>query len=448
MSIQELEGSLVNFNALRKMWDGRQRSTRAVRIVTKIDASYRKAKQRVEEGDFDKEVKREYYKRVHEKNADRLYQLCHQNGGTWVKFGQFLSARPDLMPREYIKALEPLQNDTEPTDFSKLIVILQDQLGDNWEDFFSTIDEEPVATASIGQVHKATLKDGRRVAVKIQLPQIKRLFAQDVILFRTLVSLFGGNVPQIDVKSMVEYLLKTIEEELDFSNEAKNIIEFGQLNHIQGIRVPTLVEELSSSMVIVTEWINGSRLVDYLSQNERENQKKVLFLLQNSYVQQVMQHGVYQGDPHPGNFLVDDDGSLYILDYGYMGKLTSNETGNFLRLMMVITQNSDEDILKVLEESGFEGLSKDMFQGDALKVMNSMAGIGRKKKMKIAEVDVIMRDLLEEFREFQITVPDYFLSIGRVFITVGGLLRNYKVPFNMMGGEVSPLRKPVSESSS
>ena len=446
MSIEELESPLINVNSLRKMWDGRQRSARAIKSVAKIDASYRKASQRIKKKEFTKDEARAYYKRVHGNNADRLYQLCNQNGGTWVKFGQFLSARPDLMPREFIKALEPLQNDTQPTLFSDLTMTLEEELGENWEALFSSIDEEPIATASIGQVHRATLVDGREVAVKIQLPEIKKLFAQDVILFRTLCSLFGRNVPQIDVTSMVEYLLKTIEEELDFTNEANNIVEFTKLDHIQGIKVPVLVKELSTAMVITTEWIEGSRLVDYLSQSDREKQKKVLFLLQNSYVQQVMRHGVYQGDPHPGNFLVDDEGNLYILDYGYMGKLTSTETNNFLRLMMVITRNSNENILKVLEESGFEGLSKEMFQGDALDLMNSMSGINRKKKMKIAHMDEIMKDLMEQFREYQITVPDYFLSIGRVFITVGGLLRTYKVPFNVMGGDVSPIKKADPES--
>jgi len=125
---------------------------------------------------------------------------------------------------------------------------------------------------------------------------------------------------------------------------------------------------------------------------------------------------------------------LHILDYGYMGRLTPTETANFSRLIMVITQNSHEDMLTVLNDSGFEGLTEEMFQGKSLTMIESMSGMNRSGGG--AQIDVVISALLEQFRENRITVPDYFISVGRVFITVGGLLRTYDVPFNIMSNEI------------
>lgn len=433
MPVEELDAPLLSFNTLRQIWGGRQRSLRAVMIAAKIEGSYRKTAQKVKEIDFKWEDSKKLYHDIHEQNAKLLYTLCHENGGSWTKFGQFLSARPDLLPKEYIKALEPLQNDINPTPFYQLKTVLEEQLGPDWANLFAAFDEKPIATASIGQVHKATTMDGREVAVKIQLPEISKLFAQDVVLFRTIANLLKGKLPQVDVPRMVEYLLKTVGEEMDFTNEASNIIAFGKLKHVEGVKVPTLVEELSTEKVITTEWIEGVRLVDYLSKNHGMKQKRVLFMLQNSYVQQVMRHGLYQGDPHPGNFLVDADGNLHILDYGYMGKLSKLETRNFVRLIMIITKQSTEDIMVVLEETGFEGLTKEMFEGDARSIIGSVSGANRTSKMDVIQIDVLISNLLEQFRENHVTVPDYFISVSRVFVTVGGLLRTYNVPFNIMG---------------
>ncbi|MDY6956077.1 MAG: AarF/UbiB family protein, partial [Pseudomonadota bacterium] len=183
-----------------------------------------------------------YFKAAHPKNAELLYNLCKHNGATWVKLAQFMSARPDMLPREYIDALKKLQNDAKPVPFHDVVPVMEDQLGANWRDHFEWVEEDPAATASIGQVHRAKLKDGRLVAIKVQLPNVKELFYQDFGLFRMMAEMLKSRVPQIDIKQMIDQLLKMTAEELDFRIEAENMRIFSQQKHHPRIRIPVLVE--------------------------------------------------------------------------------------------------------------------------------------------------------------------------------------------------------------
>ena len=328
-----LDEPLLSAESLGRLWDGRSRTARAITTVLQIEATYRRLRGELSAGEFSREEKRAKYKKLHAINAKRLYKLCKLNGATWTKFGQFLSARPDLLPKEYILALEPLQNDTTKVSFAELVPVLEGEMGTGWRELFEWIEEDPIATASIGQVHKAKLKDGREVAVKIQLPQVRKLFRQDVILFRTLTRLLENRISHVDVGPIVSHMLASVAEELDFTIEAKNIDLMHQHKHMERIRLPELVPELSSTRVICTRWIVGQRLIPFIDSQDEDGKKDILTLIQNSFMQQVTQFGIFQNDPHPGNFLVDADKNLYILDFGTVGRLSNDEKMHLTMLL-------------------------------------------------------------------------------------------------------------------
>lgn len=422
-----LEESLLSPESLGRLWDGRSRTTRAISTVLKIEATYRRLREDLSKGEYSREEKRAKFKKLHEINAKRLYKLCKKNGATWTKFGQFLSARPDLLPKEYILALEPLQNNTPEIEFEALIPVLTGEMGDNWQGHFEWIDEKPIATASIGQVHKAKLKNGELVAIKIQLPQVRKLFRQDVILFRTLTRLLEGRVPHVDIVPIINHLLAAVAEELDFTIEAANILEIRTHKHLDRILLPELVPEYSSTRIICTKWIEGSRLIPYLDAQDEEGKKDILSLIQNSFMQQITQFGVFQNDPHPGNFLVDVQKNLYVLDFGTVGRLSNEEKMHLTMLLFsLLNRNKDGNLAQLLENAGFEGITDETIQE-----VNQLAKKYKNTK-KMPPIDDVIDELVETLRENKISVPEYFVSVGRTISTLSGLMTRYRIRFDFL----------------
>jgi ubiquinone biosynthesis protein len=422
-----LEDSLISSESLGRLWEGRSRTARAVSTVLKIEATYRRLRDELSKGEFTRPEKRAKYKKLHEINAKRLYKLCKKNGATWTKFGQFLSARPDLLPKEYILALEPLQNDTPEVSFEKLIPVLEGEMGENWRDHFLSVDEKPIATASIGQVHKAQLHDGSYVAIKIQLPQVRKLFRQDVILFRTLTKILEGRVPHVDIVPIINHLLAAVAEELDFNIEAKNILEMHLHKHMDRVLLPELIPEISSARIVCTKWIEGQRLIPYIESQDEAGKKDILNLIQNSFMQQITQFGIFQNDPHPGNFLVDSESNLYVLDFGTVGRLSNEQKMHLTMLLFsLMSRNKEGNLSQLLENAGFTGITD-----ETIKEVESL-GRKYKKAKKMPPIDDVIDELVETLRENKISVPEYFVSVGRTISTLSGLMTRFKIRFDFL----------------
>lgn len=422
-----LDDPLFSSESLGRLWEGRSRTTRAITTVLKIEATYRRLRDEISKGDFSRTEKRAKFKKLHAINAQRLYKLCKKNGATWTKFGQFLSARPDLLPKEYILALEPLQNSTPEIAFADLIPVLESEIGEDWRDHFEWVEEKAIATASIGQVHKAKLKDGREVALKIQLPQVRKLFRQDVILFRTLTKILEGRIPHVDVGPIIGHLLAAVAEELDFTIEASNILEMHKHKHLERIRLPELVPELSSTRVVCSSWIEGQRLIPYIESQDEEGKKDILNLIQNSFMQQVTQFGIFQNDPHPGNFLVDQDKNLYVLDFGTVGRLSNDEKMHLTMLLFsLMSRNKEGNLSQLLDNAGFKGITDE--------TIKDVEELGRKYKhaKKMPPIDDVIDELVETLRENKISVPEYFVAVGRTISTLSGLMTRYKIRFDFL----------------
>lgn len=414
--------TLAPLLAVRLLWQGRARFLRALMVFSRIGLSYHRHRNaRTVSSD-----PAERRQAVHRRNADRLFHLFQANGGTWIKAGQFLSARPDLLPMEYIDTLQPLQNQVRPIPFTRIDAALRAVWGAQWRSRFLQFDETPVAAASNAQVYKARLIDQRWVAVKILHPDIRAMYAQDMLLYRILARLIGLFIRQVDFVAAVDVFLSTLEGELDFIQEARNIVDFQHLKHIAGIRPLILIPEHSNTRVIMTEWIEGQPLLDFLKNTDRRTQISTLTLLQNSYIQQIIRFGKFQGDPHPGNYLIDTAGNLVIVDFGYMGVLTERERLNYVKIILAILEGNVKAFRESLVEGGFTDLGDDFFSEKLLQLLQSVAAKPM-HAIEFQEVERMLREILQSIHRRHARVPAHFLVTGRVFITLTGLFKLFSV---------------------
>ncbi|WP_414431780.1 ABC1 kinase family protein [Alcanivorax sp. IL2] len=358
----------------------------------------------------------------HCRGAEIVTALCRRNGAFWVKAAQFFSCRPDVLPQEYIEAFQQLQNDAAPVPFPRIDAALKRSLGADWRDAFRWVDENPVAVASIAQVHRARLEDGTDVAIKVRLPGVKKLFEQDAKVFEVLAAIAAPRFREFDLKQAIEQLLIMTAMELDFRNEAANTRRFSRQPHHARIRIPDLIDDLCSERILVTSWEHGARLRNHLDANP-EQARDLLSVLLTSYLQQVTRFGVYQADPHPGNFLVNDQGQVVILDFGAIGVLTPDEVRRYSRLLYgLMGFEGDVDIGELFVQAGFKGGSPETLKELALFVLTD--------KVNQQGPVAAMGELMQRFREERISIPDSYIGISRVLITLGGFLMSYQVPFD------------------
>lgn len=400
------------------LWEGGERYAAATRAAFEIERFYRQSRQQAA-GCAPLE-KRRLLAQAHQQGAVKLARLFHDNGAIWVKFGQFLSSRTDILPLQYVSELQKLQDDAKPVSFRRIEAVLCEEWGQDWRRRFSRFDETPVAAASVAQVHRAVLASGDDVAVKVQLPHARRLFRQDSAVFRALAAVGAPMISHFDLKQVIDQIIAMTLQELDFLQEEANLRKFESHPHHPRIYVPRLYDEMSSDRVLVTEWIEGVKLTDYLGCHP-DSAQKILRELLSSYVQQITLFGVYHADPHPGNFLVMADGRVAVLDYGAIGELTPEETRHYALLLNVLfgRAQADRPLGELFRNAGFVARDQQVFEEVAELVL-------KEALRKTASAD-ILAVALNRLRDLKVQIPDSFVSVARVVLTFGGLLKTYGV---------------------
>lgn len=414
-----LEALKLNLNFAKTLVvSGRERYLGATRVIIQIEQIYRKCRSRskvLSTADSDYLLKQ-----AHVEAAQLICDLCRQNGAIWVKFAQFLSCRPDILPLEYITALQTLQNDAEPAPFEDIHPIILNNWGDRWDQQFQAFNLVPVATASVAQVHRATLKDGREVAVKFQLPQAQTRFEQDSLVFTTISKAIAPLVKEVDIKQVTAQLLAMTLEELDFNREAANLTRFRDQVHLPGIIMPELISALSHERIMVTSWVDGIQLTDYLTQFPHKAES-ILSRILISYIQQITQLGVYHADPHPGNFLITENEDIAILDYGAIATLSNQERLNYTHLLMGLMGFSEVKLTELFAGAGFQCARTETLE----EISDYIVG----DNLQNLSVVERLQDSLDKLRKNKVIIPDSFVAMARVIITIGGFLNQYNVDF-------------------
>lgn len=419
MSNSTLDIIKSNLNVAKTLIiDGRDRYIAVTRTALNIEQLYRNYRNRARLlSDFDAEM---LLRETHRECADQICDLCRVNGAIWVKFAQFLSCRPDLLPREYISSLQRLQNDAQPARFEDIHPIIVSNWGVDWDQKFNSFNVLPVATASVAQVHRATLRNGLDVAIKFQLPTAKSLFEQDSLVFTTLAKALRPLIREFDVRQVIQQLIGMTLEELDFRREARNLETFRTQPHLPGIIMPELQQGLSSEKIMVTSWVDGVRLSDYLEQNP-SRAKPLLQRLLASYIHQITQLGVYHADPHPGNFLITKDEQIAILDYGAIAHLSQEQRINYTNLLMGLMGFSNTRLGELFRQAGFTcERSETLEEISDYVVGDNMAGLSVAERLS---------DSMDKLRKNKVIMPDSFVAMARVIITIGGFMTHYDVDF-------------------
>lgn len=419
MNMSALDVLKANLNVAKTLIiDGRDRYIGVTRTALNIEQIYRNYRSRAKL--LSKIEAENLLRQAHRESSEQICQLCRENGAIWVKFAQFLSCRPDLLPIEYIVALQRLQNDANPARFEDIHPIILANWGQDWDRQFSSFNVLPTATASVAQVHRATLLNGREVAIKFQLPTAKSLFEQDSLVFTTLAKALRPLVREFDVRQVIQQLISMTLEELDFRREARNLKDFRSQSHLPGIIMPELFESLSSERVMVTSWVEGLRLSDYLERNP-ERAKPLLQRLLASYIHQITQLGVYHADPHPGNFLITEDEQIAILDYGAIAHLSQEQRIQYTNLLMGLMGFSPVKLGDLFRQAGFKcDRDETLEEISDYVVGDNLAGLSIADRLS---------DSLDKLRKNKVIMPDSFVAMARVIITIGGFMTHYDVDF-------------------
>ena len=405
---------------------GTRRFCRAFATVLHIYATYLLYRLKRAFSISEKAQAKNTQQQVHHRNAQLLASMLKRNGGTWIKAGQFLSTRPDILPMAYIDALTPLQNQMEPEPEHHINRTLEMAYGKNWQNRFSSFEKTAAYGASIAVVHRATTKEGVSVALKIKRKNIDQEFAVDFKIYRFIAILVSLVYRKFDFVSAVEVFLNSLQQELDFEQEAKNVAAISKHKHIQGIQVAELIPEYSCAQIVALKWVEGRPLIPYLESADHTERKRILTLLQNSFIQQIMRFGLFQGDPHPGNFLVDTAGNIVLLDFGLLNRISDSERLSYANILLAVLDADLNRFSAALSDGGIQNLPQEEFAAKLTKLIKS-ASMTTAEQLSNAEVERLIKDLMNLLNKHAVLIPDHFLVTGRVLVTLTGLYHRFGI---------------------
>jgi ubiquinone biosynthesis protein len=290
--------------------------------------------------------------------GQRLREVLDELGPTFVKFGQLLSTRPDIVPPDIVLELRGLQDDVRPVPFDAVRRAVEAELGNTLERLFTEFDPVPVAAASIGQVHRATLPNGRQVAVKVQRPGAARQVESDIGLLYQAARLARERVRAldfIDASQLVDEFARSIRKELDYRLEGRN----AQLchRHFAGsphVRVPKVYWSYSGTRVLTLEWIDGVQLADLdLVSMELSERRDLAYRITQTWMTMIFRHGFFHADPHPANILITPEtGTIGLIDFGSAGKLTDDDMSKLTGLFIDAANENIDQIPRRLSDLG------------------------------------------------------------------------------------------------
>ncbi len=291
-----------------------------------------------------------------QRSANRVLETAAALGGALMKACQFASTRPDLLPAVYIRTLAPLQDRMPARSWSEIEMAITRELGQPPTEVFAEIEHEPVAAASIAQVHRARLHDGRQVAVKVQYPDITNLVATDLTVLEHIVKAINRLAPTIQLQPIVDYLQETLPLELDFIYEAESMTRLrAALAHRADALVPAVIPDLSTEHLIVMDYIHGIKITDREALEQVGiSLHEVARLLNDVYAEQMLHLGILHADPHPGNLFVQPGPRLVLLDHGLTVPLAPSLVDALRKMVRALAVGDFDALISALGEAGLQ----------------------------------------------------------------------------------------------
>ncbi len=355
--------------------------------------------------------------------AKRLRHAFEELGPTFIKFGQILSTRPDLVPVEICSEFQGLQDDVEPMTLDDVRLVFQEELGRKPLDVFAEFEEEPLAAASVAQVHKARLELGDEVAVKVQRPGIRKIIDADLDILYFLARQLLEVVPEarlFDPLGIVGEFEKAIRKELDFAQEARNIERFERnFKDVDYLKVPKVYRECSSGRILTMEFIRGTKITEAVERGLADPEivaRRTLALL----FRQFFQVGFFHGDLHPGNILVLPENRICYLDFGLVGRLTPEMRDRIVDMLFAVSKRDYDALGRILFEMGErEGpVDYDAFMADVHEI-----GERYLESVPLGEVDVggLFQELVQGAMRYRMRIQTAYTMSTKALMTVEGL---------------------------
>jgi predicted unusual protein kinase regulating ubiquinone biosynthesis (AarF/ABC1/UbiB family) len=346
-------------------------------------------------------------------------------GPTFIKIGQTLSTRPDIVPLEYTKELSKLQDQVPPFSNSKAWAIIESELGEKPETIFARIDPKPVAAASLGQVYRAQLKTGELVAVKVQRPQLERVINLDLAILRRFVSFLESSYPQltfgVEWQPIINEFAMIIFEEIDYLQEAENAEIFRKnFADWKEIYVPQIHWRYCSRRVIVEEFIEGLKVDDILGLTARQHEPiEIVKLISRTYLKQLLEDGFFHADPHPGNLRVMVDGKLAFFDFGMVGRLPQEMQTKLVDCFFHIVERDVHGIVEDLIELKFlkEGFDPEEFRPAVEEIFSQYIGL-KLGQLKFKELSYAVSEMIYTL---PFTFPANITFVMRALTTLEGI---------------------------
>ena len=363
----------------------------------------------------------------------KLRLILEDMGPTFVKLGQIMSMRNDILPTEYCKELEKLRADVKPMPLEQVREVIQEEYGRPLEDVFSSFDEHPLGSASIAQVHAATLHDGRRMVVKVQRPHIRETMTRDMSLLRTAVkplklTPISG---MIDFNMVLDELWSVSQQEMDFLVEARHAEEFYERSRdVAFATCPKIEDTLTTSKVLVMEYIDGFSICDIQKLEENGyDRNEIGRKLTDHYIKQVIDDGFFHADPHPGNIRIRE-GQIVWIDMGMMGRLTNRDKQMFKCAIKAVVERDVNELKRIVLQMGVYNTPINQVQ-----LYADIDGLLDKYcSMDMGDVDMgkVLEELMMVASSHKIAMPKGVSMLARGLLTIEGVVATVSPELNIV----------------
>jgi ubiquinone biosynthesis protein len=384
----------------------------------------------------------------HETRARRFRRALEDLGPTFVKFGQVMSTRPDLIPADVIEELTRLQEHVRPFPYEQAFEMIQRELGRPASELFAVFDPQPIASASLSQVHKAISHDGRTLAVKIRRPRAPREIERDLSLMTELALLIHNHVPEADLfdpVGLVNHFARTVRREMNFSREGRTIEEFARFfRNDATLVVPKVHWDLTAEAVLTMDFVEGCRIDDRAALAAQGIQSP--FLAANGariFMKMAFEIGVFHGDPHPGNIRVLPDGTICLLDFGMVGSLDDEKRELLVDLLMAVQRHDVGRAVELVLALGqpFRPVDTPLLRADVRDFIENYYGV----PLEQLRVGRMLTDFAGVMLHHGIRCPADLMLLIRCLVTLEGVGRDLDPSFNLAAHLAPFVEKIVSE---
>jgi predicted unusual protein kinase regulating ubiquinone biosynthesis (AarF/ABC1/UbiB family) len=361
--------------------------------------------------------------------ADDLEKM----GPTFVKFGQLLSSRADLLPAPYLKALARLQDKVKPFPHEQVEEIIASELGIRISKAFSNFEEKHLAAASLGQVHRAALRDGRPVVVKVQRPEIRKQIAEDFEVLEEIASFFDEHTDigrRYRFGKILAEIKSSILQELDYQREASNLTTLANnLKEFPHILVPLPVLDYSSRSVLTMDYVSGIKITELSPIAQMDIKGDVLAEeLFKAYLKQVLIDGFFHADPHPGNVFLTHDGRIALLDLGMTGRLNTNMQENLLRLLLAISEGNGDEAVKIVLR--ISETTDDFDEVEFTKKATEFVSEQRNQTLNRQDVGKALLAVARTAAQTGLYVPSELILLGKTLLQLDEIGKSLSPNFN------------------